>query len=62
MKRSGGSRSPSWKISVALVGSEAGDMPPMSWWWVMAAEKAISRPRWKTGMTRAMSGRWVPPR
>ena len=55
-------RIPSWKISVAFGGTEPGDMPPTSWWWVIAALKAIGRPPEKMGMTSAMSGRWVPPR
>ena len=58
----GGMRIPSWKISVAFGGTDPGDMPPTSWWWVIAALKAIGRPPEKMGMTSAMSGRWVPPR
>ena len=59
---SGGMRRPSWKISVALVGTEPGVMPPTSWWCVIVAESAIGSPAWKIGMTSAMSGRCVPPR
>ena len=60
----GGMMSPSWKSSVER-GSEPGVMPPMSAWCPRSATKptgvgplAVAA---KTGATRVMSGRWVPP-
>ena len=56
-----GSRSPSWKISVASPVSEPGAMPPTSELWAMFAVQAMMRPSAKTGMTTTMSFRCVTP-
>ena len=44
-------RMPSWKMSVAFVGTEPGVMPPTSWWWVIAALIAMGLPFEKMGIT-----------
>ena len=56
-----GSRSPSWKISVASPVSEPGAMPPTSELCAMLAVQAMMRPSAKTGMATMMSFRWVTP-
>ena len=43
-------------------GHRTGVGPPTSAWWARAAAKPKSSPAMKTGETRVMSGRWVPPR
>ena len=61
----GGMIRPSWKTSRAR-GMEPGLMPPTSEWWArLATKKAgldLGLEGRKTGVTRVMSGRWVPPR
>ena len=60
-RRSGGMRNPSWKMSVAVVGSEPGVSPPRSWWCRMVAANATTRPSAKTGTMTETSGICVPP-
>ena len=52
-----GSRSPSWKISVASPVSEPGAMPPTSELCAILAVQAITRPSAKTGITTTISFR-----
>ena len=59
--RIGGSRRPSWWISVASAGSDPGADPPISAWWARLATQPTSRPSVKQGATSVMSFRCVPP-
>ena len=56
-----GSRSPSWKISVASPVSEPGAMPPTSELCAMLAVQAMRRSPANTGIATMMSLRCVTP-
>ncbi len=59
MTRTGGIMMPSWKMLTAFGLIDPAVAPPMSQRWPQASAKAIRRPSWKTGMIKAMSGRWL---
>ncbi len=59
---SAGSRRPRRRGVLEKAGMLPGVGPPTSAWWAREAAKPNSSPAMKTGETRVMSGRWVPPR
>ena len=57
----GGTRKPSWKLSVALALKLPGTLPPTSSQWPTEASQANTLPLRMTGRTSRKSLRWVPP-
>ena len=60
-RRSGGSLSPSWKISVAAELYVPAAPPPMSDWCARLHANATSVSSTNTGRAMSQSGRWLPP-
>ena len=58
----GGTRRPSWKISVASPQKAPGTMPPISAMWPMQTARPRSSPSLKNGLKKVCSGQCSPPR